>query len=650
MTIKELEKISPNDYHNVDNQLKEFVYKRSNDAFEKGDTVRDAITNIRELDKHRSFMREKFIEAIGGLPSSDTPLNPRVTGIIECEGFRIEKIIFESRPGIFITSNLYIPDGIKARQGAVLFLCGHHEQAKHANEYQVVCQYLVKAGLVVLAQDPVGQGERFSYYEKSLGATTFRWGTREHDYVGSQCLPLGDCLAKYFIHDAMRGVDYLCTRPEVDPGKIGVTGNSGGGTQTGIVMVCDSRIAAAAPATFIMNRQTYMDAGGAQDAEQVWPGMTAIGFDHEDILMMLAPRPLLVLAVKQDFFPIEGTRRSVARVKRFWEMYGMGAHIELFEDDSLHKYTCRLAKKAAEFFSEHLLNGKVSPQDKEIAPLEPSRLWCTMSGQVRGEIDGARFVHDENNDRLSVLLKAQRGIAEDVRKNNALAWLKERVYAYRKPCDFNVRHFLTEQANDFIVTCSFWRAQEGLFNYAVTFRDYKSAGMELPLTISTWDGGTSQIQSHIRWIRKTCNMGRAVMVLDVSGTGNIAPHPLNNNDPLDFYGVVFKLACDLIWLDDSLALMRTYDVLRALDVVETFPGIRKGGANINVHGRQSLYFQLAALLDSRINDIEITDGMENFSEWAGMRHYDHYNIMSVNIPGTLKYFDLPDIKKWIDER
>ena len=324
MNIVDLENAGPS-YSNYDagDQLKSHIYKRSEDAFAMGDLARDAITSAEQIEARQRFIRESFIDCLGGLPSSDTPLNARVVGTIECDGFRIEKIVYESRPDTFVTANLYVPDGVSSPRGAVLFLCGHHEQAKHCEEYQIVCRYLVKSGLIVLAQDPIGQGERFSYFEKSLGGTTVDWGVREHDHAGNMCWPLGDGIARYFVHDAMRGIDYLLTRPEVDPSKIGVTGNSGGGTQTSLMMICDPRIAAAAPTTFIMNRQSYMHTGQAQDSEQIWPGMTALGFDHEDILLMMAPRPVQVQAVKWDFFPIEGTRRTVARCKRFWDMFGV---------------------------------------------------------------------------------------------------------------------------------------------------------------------------------------------------------------------------------------------------------------------------------------------------------------------------------------
>ena len=180
----------------------------------------------------------------------------------EGDGFRIEKIIFESRPRHYVTANLYLPLNRPAgRTAAVLFLSGHHNTAKVVPEYQIVCQTLARAGLIVLSQDPVGQGERLSYFEPATKTNPVGIGTRDHDYAGVPARLLGDTLGRYMLHDAMRGIDYLISRPEVDPAKIGVTGNSGGGTQTSLVMMVDPRVAAAAPATFIMSREAYQRTG-----------------------------------------------------------------------------------------------------------------------------------------------------------------------------------------------------------------------------------------------------------------------------------------------------------------------------------------------------------------------------------------------------
>ena len=249
-------------------QLKDHIYERSRRFFALGDAQRDALRTTDAVRSRQEEIRRVVVANLGGLPPSDTPLNARVTGVVEGDGFRIEKIIFESRPRHYVTANLYLPSTRPSgRTAAVLFLSGHHNTAKTADEYQSVCQTLTRAGLIVLAQDPIGQGERLSYFEPDTKKNPVGIGTRDHDYAGAQCRFVGDTLARYMLHDAMRGIDYLVSRPEVDPAKIGVTGNSGGGTQTSLVMLADPRVAAAAPATFIMNRDSYQRTGQPQDAE-----------------------------------------------------------------------------------------------------------------------------------------------------------------------------------------------------------------------------------------------------------------------------------------------------------------------------------------------------------------------------------------------
>lgn len=644
MEIKDLEQYSG--IYDFKDQLKRLIYERSARSFDAGDWARDALTSPEMVEQRQVYIRSQFIKAIGGLPSTEDSVHAEVVGTLNCDGFRIEKIVFDSRPDTKVSSNLYIPDDVDSPRGAVLFLCGHFEQAKHHVEYQTVCQYLVRAGLVVLAIDPIGQGERLSYYEPGIDDPVIRWGTTEHDHVGCQCLPIGDCLARYFVHDAMRAVDYLCTRPEVDPARIGVTGNSGGGLQTSMMMMCDPRIAAAAPATFIMNRRTYMYAGGAQDAEQIWPGFTAAGLDHEDLLLAMTPKPVLVLAVKYDFFPIEGTRETVARTRRFWEMYDKGDHLEYVEDTSTHKYTKHLARVAAEFFSKHLLGRTVSPSDESIRTVEPSLLWCTKSGQLQKEYQ-ARTVHHENVDRVITREKERAARPHEDRRSLALDWLRERVFATRTKCELNPRLDMQKGLMDNLaVYNAIWWSQPGIFNHAYLFRDVRYEAERLPVTIAVWDGGTYGIREHIDWIRSTCDAGRTVMVLDVSGSGLLTPHTLNQRDPLEFYEILHKLTCDLYWLGDSLAALRTFDVLRAIDVLEELPDLDTSSIRLYGYGRHGMYALLASALDDRIGDFDWYKSIASIGDWVKSKYYNASDISSLIIPGMLHYFELADLRVW----
>jgi hypothetical protein len=645
MEWADLEKWTPQSgFYDVSDILIRHIYDRSQTAFEAGDAARDALTTPEAIAARQQYIREAFLSGIGGIPSSETPLNAGTVGTIVGEGFRIEKIIFEARPQCYVTANLYVPEDLVTPGAAVLFLCGHHREAKHHPEYQSVCQYLVRAGLIVLAQDPVGQGERFSYYEAESGKTTVSWGTTEHDYAGAQCLPVGDGLARYFLHDALRGLDYLASRPEVDSRRIGITGNSGGGTQTSLVLLAaGDRIAAAAPTTFIMDRASYQKSGGAQDAEQIWPGFTAAGLDHEDILLALCPKPMQVQSVTGDFFPIEGVRRTVARCRRLWEVCGAGDAFGLVEDEADHWYTTKLAKAAARFFAHHLRGTILSDAALDrIQPFAPETLWCTTSGQVRGELQNARFVHDDNLERLPQAAKNRQAISPDA----ALSWLRERVTAGRNPGDLNPRYLWAGEVGNLRIQSCLWRPQTDLFNLGYLFRETNRDGETLPVTLALWDNGTRAVQSLADTITSLCAEGRAVLVLDTSGVGALLPRMINGMPPHALYGTLHKLACDLLFLDDDLLALRTFDVLRALDMLRLWPGIDAEDVDIYASGRHGLPGRLAAALDSRITKVTVADGPRSWEDWVAARHYDTTGIYDTILRGALNYFDLPDLEAY----
>lgn len=646
MTFKELEQCPPvAGYWDVRSQLRDHIYSRSKKQFACGDAARDAIKSRGKLERRQKGLRRFFHQCLGGLPSCDTPLNAHTVGVVEGNGFKIEKVIFESRPNTFVTANLYLPVGVRGPQGAVLFLCGHHEQAKHAAEYQGVCQKLVQAGLIVFAVDPIGQGERVSYGEAAAAQAKVRWGTSEHDYAGLQCLPLGDAIARYFLHDAMRAVDYMMSRPEIDPKKIGMTGNSGGGTQSSLMMLGDPRIAAAAPCTFIMNRETYMYSGGAQDAEQIWPGFTAAGYDHEDILLAMCPKPVRVLAVQYDFFPIEGVRRTVERARRIWKLFGKGSNLDLVEDSTVHWYTDTLARAAAEFFSWHLLGKKLGNKELPVTAFEPSKLWCTKTGQVCGEIEGARIVNDENRDRAREITTEHKAV-----RTHTLAWLRGRVFAHRTVCDLNPRFVQTVAVEELTADLAFWWSQEGLVNAGMFFRETARKDQRLPVTVAVWDGGCTVLEPHAEWIRSQCRAGRAVLVLETSGVGSLLPHPLNQNQPLAPYGVMHKFADDLAWLDDSLPALRTFDVTRAFDLIGECPRLDAREIHCFAHGKQGVYAQIAAALDSQVKAIEVVGGIGSYAEFVRSRYYDLHDMKSIVFNGILQHCDLPNLMKWTKDR
>ncbi len=629
-------------YAHTGSELKDYIYGRSRRLFAQGEAERDRLCNPEDLRRWQETLRKVFIENLGGIPKSDTPLNARVTGVVPGEGFAIEKVIFESRPRHYVTANLYVPAGRTAPGGAVLFLCGHHLAAKQTPEYQAVCQTLVRAGLVVLAMDPIGQGERLGYFEPSLGRASVPGGCDEHDHAGVQCRLIGDGIARYFLHDAMRGIDYLRSRPEVAPDRIGVTGNSGGGMQTSLMMLADPRIAAAAPGTFITSRDHYQRTGQPQDAEQIWAGFTGAGYDHEAILLAMTPKPVCVLAATSDFFPIEGTRHTVMRARGAWDLCDRGDALELVEDNAQHAYTPTLARAAARFFRRHLLGLEYEQSAVEPTIFPAKVLQCTVTGQVRGELPGAEFVFEANAVRCEQIETERRSLAAEELRARARAWLRERVFAGRLACAPQPR--LIERGRrlgPLEVDIAFWWTQPDLANLGLLFRARDRRGAQ-PVTLAVWDGGTQTLSDHAKWIEATCAAGREVLVLSLCGVGPLRPDPINTWPSDGHLGTLPKLGDDLLWLGDSLVALRTFELLRVLDVLATWPDLAADDVTVYGSGRMGLHARLAAALDSRIKGCEWGNAFI-YRDYARSRLCETAALKPFLLPGVLRYFDVDEL-------
>src|SRR5690606_23849012 len=190
----------------------------------------------------------------------------------------------------------------------LLFCSGHSDDGYRYWKYQTVILNLVKKGFAVLAFDPIGQGERKSYLDES-GNPTLQ-PTFEHSYPGGQTFLAGRSPAYYFIYDGIRALDYLETRAEVDMKRLGITGWSGGATQTAYIAACDKRIYASAPALYLTTFEMLLKSNGPQDAEQNLIGEISKGIGLADFIEVRAPKPTLMVTTTRDMFSIQGARET----------------------------------------------------------------------------------------------------------------------------------------------------------------------------------------------------------------------------------------------------------------------------------------------------------------------------------------------------
>jgi hypothetical protein len=260
------------------------------------------IRNVADAEHRKQWVRQTFLSLIGGLPDYKGPLNPRVTGVLESENYQIEKVMFESLPGFYVTANLYRPSRA-GRYPGVLLQAGHTQEGKP--EGQRLAANLALKGFVVLAFDPVGQGEREQTYDRRVDRALAGWSVPEHIQAGAQNILIGESVARYFIWDAKRALDYLSSRPDVDPDRLGAVGCSGGGALTTFIGALDPRVKAVAPACFV-NSYRLLFAGPDPDSEMTPPNLLASGLDMADYVELSAPTPWLILATDGDYFTPAG--------------------------------------------------------------------------------------------------------------------------------------------------------------------------------------------------------------------------------------------------------------------------------------------------------------------------------------------------------
>lgn len=365
--------------------------------------VWEGIRTEADLLRLQSELRQKVLTMLGGLPTERTPLHPRVTGRIAMGGFYIEKLIFESLPGIYVTALLYVPEdnnkdqggGPKNRHPAILVPAGHAENGK--THYQALCQRLVQRGYVVISWDPVGQGERSQFWDTKAGKSRYNRICAEHAVLGNLAYLAGTNLARWEIWDGLRAFDYLLTRPEVDPDRINITGTSGGGFQAIHIAALEPRIKVAAPSCYItalpmrVHNRIFQDPDS--DPEQDLYGMISNGVDNAGLLLLMYPRPVFVAAATLDFFPIEGARKSFREVAKLYGRFNHSDRIAMAEGYHGHQYSDENQEAAFEFL-DHFNR---LPDRRSLAPvkeLDENTVQCTRTGQVMLDFDDARSLMD----------------------------------------------------------------------------------------------------------------------------------------------------------------------------------------------------------------------------------------------------------------
>jgi hypothetical protein len=551
-------------------------------------------------------------------------------------------VIFESRPGFQVAANLYIPKGNQLPLPALIIACGHDDAGKFP--YQILSG-ITQLGYILLVFDPIGQGERLQYLTSDF-KPRHGIGVSEHIYAGNQMFLVGETISSWFTWDAIRAVDYLCSRPEVDTKHIGMGGVSGGGTQTAWICGVDPRITMAAPSCWVTTFRRNLENEEPADTEQCPRYALSLGLDHSDFIAAMAPKPVILLPQEKDFFDIRGTEESFVRLQNLYKLLGAKQNIEIFVGPGAHSYP-----KATREAMYNTFNSATKVSRTNIEPqLEIEKnetLCCTPYGQVGGS--GSHTIFSFTKE-LSASLRVNRGnVSGEKLIMNVLDVLKipkyEGIPDFRILRPLNTRHYPKESASTYAVetepgiqaivyrlndTILYSRPPHG-FKRALLYISHQSADDEM-----------RREPFFSELIRDEPDS--AIFACDVRGIGESKPNTTNKSF-LEPYGSDYFYAIHSIMLNYPYSGQKTFDILRVIDWLKSFG---HNQIHLVARGWGAIPATFAALLSDTVVQVSLKNSLTSYSDIAESEDYNW--PLECFVPGVLKVFDLPDCYRALETK
>lgn len=590
-----------------------------------------ALRTAADVRERQAYIRKTMLEEIGGFPAK-TPLNARVTGTLDRADYTVEKLIYESQPRYYVTANLYVPKTGRPPYPAVLGTAGHSLDGKAAEIYQRAWIALAKRGFVVLAYDPPGQGERLEYLNPATGKSHLPGGgTGEHTMAGTQCLLTGTSIARYMVWDGIRAFDYLLTRKEVDPLRIAVAGNSGGGTQSSYLAVFEPRLAAAAPSCYITSWETLWPGPGPQDAEQNFAGFLRDGLNFPDFLIAFAPKPIHMATAIRDFFPIDGARSTYAEARRVFDLMRAGDRVGFFEYDDQHGWSQPRREATYRWFARWLQNRQDDGAEPQFTTEPPAVLQVTRTGQVATSITGAETIQSLNA-ALAGRIYAKRTGAGG-RNIPALVRARLVVPETREIPAWDRRGVVERQG--YQIEKIEMQPEPGITVPGLVFVPSVGAARK-PAVLWVNAAGKAADSAEGGEIEAVVRAGHIVFAVDPRGWGEGAPPPKRSG-----YSVAYQTAQRAFLTGRTLVGMQTGDVLRAFDYLNSRHDVDSGKIAILGKGNGGVVALYAAALEPRIRRVARRDAPASYMDIV--RSPMHEGIMDIVVPGVLRDFDLPDV-------
>ncbi len=627
----------------INNPYGQMVYddylERVRELYEERRLRLAAIRTRKEAEKYRDAVAEKAVRCFGPFPRR-TPLNAVVTGVLEGKHYRTEKVVYESRPGFQVTANLYIPNKLKDKAPAVLGSCGHAANGKAAGPYQSYAQELARCGFVVLVFDPICQGERDYYYKLSAKDSLRNLCTHAHNMMGKQLDLAGDFFGNWRAWDAMRSLDYLLSRDEVDPDRIAMTGNSGGGTMSLWMWALDRRIRMVGSSCFVTTFLANYENELPQDAEQYPPGMLASGLEMADFLIARAPDPAIVLSQRYCFFDRRGAQVAADEVSRIYRLLGKPESFAFFMGDNVHGYYPDARTAMRRFFCRH--ENLRLPRNPLAEPQPDQSLWATPKGQVM--LNRSRSFQDLYGDILED--KASRRKSLDA--GQLQRKLRQLLTISKMPSGpLSYRLLSPDVANEKAPVARYAirteRRVEAILRKVSPVPGWtRTLDVEKKITLYVPDFSAEQDIANGKLVSLT-GKKEACYAVDVRGFGESMP--AESGDFLQPYGKDYQFHGFGLMLNESYLGRRVFDLLQVCALLR-----QEGATSIKLVGRRqgALIALFAAVLDDSLSHVELHEALPSYESVARSVKTDW--PASSCLRGILAHFDLPDLYRAFAQR
>jgi cephalosporin-C deacetylase-like acetyl esterase len=611
-------------------QLYEYLKRLAEVAFARRQAAYEALQTTEQIAAYQERLRQSFIESLGGFPER-TPLNARAVGELPGDGYRIEKIIFESQPDHHVTAALYLPPGLEPH-AAVLVPCGHSEDGKANDPYQRVSILLARNGWAAFCYDPIAQGERDQILDADgKGKYNCTW---EHTLTGMGCIPLGINTARYRIWDGIRALDYLCSRPDIDASRLGCTGNSGGGTLTSFLMALDPRIICAAPSCFLTSLRRIVETRLPQDAEQNIYREIVMGMEHADFLILRAPKPTLMCTATRDFFDISGSWDTFRQAKRIFGRLGYAERVDLAETDATHGFSMPLRVAAVRWMRRWLLGKDDAITEQDLAIRPPEELWCTPRGQVL-YMPGEKSVFQLNAEMENTLSTQRAAYWAKHSKDEALATVRELIGARRPEelpaCQAQSTGSIGREG--YVVEKLLLQPEEGITLPALFFKPPQPLGEAYLYLHGEGKEADAGIGGPIQALTL---QGHPVLAVDIRGMDDTDLTKPSRNHFRNYY-LAYRLGKSYIgmWVEDILSCAR-WLASGGLDSVSRQVAL----LGVGEAGPAALH--AAALEPDAFAAVTLRGSLISWASLVGTPEARSIHFLNA-VHGALRVYDLPDL-------